>query len=113
MGVIIAVTIDPNGGVWGGSGFRPPGLALYGAEFVVIPERYPLRGARSSRLTVAATRNPATLAPGPWGPGSGGSGGMDPPRSGGIPGGRPPGTSPAPSWARGYPRSEERRVGKE
>lgn len=44
MGVIIAVTMEPNG-----------------AEFVVIPERYPLQGAQSSRLTVATTRNPATL----------------------------------------------------
>src|ERR1700750_2937311 len=46
MGVIIAVTIEPNG-----------------AGFVVIPERYPLQGARSSRLTVARTRNPATGRP--------------------------------------------------
>jgi hypothetical protein len=46
MGVIIAVTIEPNG-----------------AEFVVIPERYPLQGARSRRLTVATTRNPATGRP--------------------------------------------------
>jgi hypothetical protein len=38
MGVIIAVIICPNGGIWGG---RPPGLAEYGAAFVVIPERYP------------------------------------------------------------------------
>jgi hypothetical protein len=44
MGVIIAVIIWPNG-----------------AGFVVIPERYPLQGAQSSRLTVATTRNPATL----------------------------------------------------
>ncbi len=44
MGVIIAVIIWPNG-----------------AEFVVIPERYPLQGAQSSRLTVATARNPATL----------------------------------------------------
>ena len=47
MGVIIAVTMEPNG-----------------AEFVVIPERYPHEGAQSSRLTVAATRNPATLEDG-------------------------------------------------
>jgi hypothetical protein len=46
MGVIIAVIIWPNG-----------------AEFVVIPERYPHEGAQSSRLTVAATRNPATGRP--------------------------------------------------
>src|SRR5215470_13563342 len=62
MGVIIAVTICPNGGVWGG---RPPGLALYGAAFVVIPERYPQEGARSSRLTAATARNPATPDDGP------------------------------------------------
>ena len=43
MGVIIAVIIWPNG-----------------AEFVVIPERYPHGGAQSSRLTAAAARNPAT-----------------------------------------------------
>src|ERR1700730_1689140 len=47
MGVIIAVIIWPNG-----------------AGFVVIPERYPQEGAQSSRLTVAATRNPATLEDG-------------------------------------------------
>jgi hypothetical protein len=47
MGVIIAVIIWPNG-----------------AEFVVIPERYPPRGAQSSRLTVAAARNPARLEDG-------------------------------------------------
>src|ERR1044071_3863772 len=58
MGVIIAVTMWPKG-----------------AEVVVIPERYPLQGARSSRLTAATTRNPATLKghpykvrPGAWGP---------------------------------------------
>src|SRR5689334_9201665 len=42
MGVIIAVIIWPNG-----------------AEFVVIPERYPQEGGQSSRLTAATTRNPA------------------------------------------------------
>jgi len=41
--VIIAVIIWPKG-----------------AAGVVIPERYPQRGAQSSRLTVAPLRNPAT-----------------------------------------------------
>src|SRR5689334_19135940 len=43
MGVIIAVIIWPNG-----------------AEFVVIPERYPQEGAQSSRLTAATARNTAS-----------------------------------------------------
>src|SRR3954447_23515 len=46
MGVIIAVTIWPKG-----------------AGFVVIPERYPLPGALSRRLTVGLVRNPATPRP--------------------------------------------------
>jgi len=50
MGVIIAVTIWPNG-----------------AAFVVIPERYPHQGAQSSRLTVPPARNPATLEDGGMG----------------------------------------------
>src|SRR5271154_2068536 len=56
MGVIIAVTIRPNGGVWGG---RPPWLALNGALVVVIPERYPQPGAQSSRHSDTPAGNPA------------------------------------------------------
>src|SRR5579863_3012255 len=44
MGVIIAVTMRPNG-----------------ALVVVIPERYPQPGARSRRLTAWPARNPARL----------------------------------------------------
>src|ERR1700741_303890 len=92
MGVIIAVIIWPNG-----------------AGFVVIPERYPLQGARSSRLTAAEARNAAPR--GVWGTG--------PPRSGGAarvtrwagqagagPAGRgcAGGRSPSP-WSYGGPRS--------
>src|SRR5580704_10219095 len=47
MGVIIAVTIWPNG-----------------AAFVVIPERYPQPGAQSRRLTAPPARNPATAEDG-------------------------------------------------
>src|SRR5580658_633016 len=56
MGVIIAVTIRPNGGVWGG---RPPWLVLNGALVVVIPERYPQPGAPSSRHAATPGGNPA------------------------------------------------------
>src|ERR1700678_1842006 len=44
MGVTIAVIISPNG------------------AWIVIAERYPQPGARSSRLTALRTRNPATPA---------------------------------------------------
>src|ERR1700693_2986910 len=47
MGVIIAVTIWPNG-----------------TAFVVIPERYPQPGAQSRRLTARPARNPATAEDG-------------------------------------------------
>jgi len=57
MGVIIAVTIRPNGGAWGD---RPPGLALNGALDVVISERYPQPGARSRRHSDTPAGNPAT-----------------------------------------------------
>src|ERR1700693_5887934 len=50
MGVIIAVTIWPNG-----------------AAFVVIPERYPQPGAQSRRLTAPPARNPATAEDGGMG----------------------------------------------
>src|SRR5205809_2864341 len=92
MGVIIAVIICPNGGVWGG---RPPRLAVNGAGFVVIPERYPQEGAQSSRLTVAQTRNPATHGPGLWGQGVRGVWGDGSPQERGDPGGSPPGVSTA------------------